>query len=340
LDIQQLLGKIPRPFPTPPLAAFTCLSHAFGHLWGDPAADIASSAAIFKRSPSNHRLLQAMQILNCQRFITYDGPVLLVPASLTEELDATDVLSSIRGQDLNIVYPSMLLVFETPYKTIADNSFSYGLASFYEKGEANPTEVRLAGKPINFFCEAHCRYLITTVFWDQNEEVSSSSLPMEPDWDDAPDKSFETILQKYQDTFFADELRPKLPKEEEESIEVSRLFVNRLIQINLILQAYPEMIQASEAKGRRSFRLGAGPKQPGRHIRLVSQPQLAEGNRERLNESQGCHVSRHVRRGHWRRQPHSKAWEAANPEVSIGYFPNGDPYHMTWLRPMFVGSIP
>ncbi len=287
------------------------------------------------------RLLNMWNVCSMQWWLLKHGPTIFPSLSLYDAALHTDILSHIEGSDIRVTYPSLMFVLPTARPILSDDSSSritHVIVNIVDNSK--PLSILLGGRTVDLVMPsdpAAPLYILVSSYWD-NGFVSSMSFPLRHG------QSLHKTIEDNRAFIIVDTERlaahpSAIASERAETDRISSIIASLVLNWLLMMQSYPSYIEHRPCRhnSRAAISSFSAYLQPPTASILPSPSPLLSPPSTSPSSSRGP-ASLHWRRGHWRRQPHSPAWEADNPSVGVVLFPDGRRAHMVHIPPVLIGA--
>jgi len=357
MDAMAALGKrwfakSPAGYPAPSQSAVTDVGVYGNLLYKGEVGKILMDA--INRLSHDAITTRVAYINNIQTWLQGNGPTIFVDEEILEMCENTDVLANIHGSDIKTVYPTGYIClpqgkgFKSAY---TGDSLHHIWFQIYEPGMHKAI---INGEEFNLGMRG--RRLFIHAYWDTVADCSSFLLPLDSETDVLSEviRVNSTKLLAGQVTRGRKQIDGTLeggitdtstgmsPEDlSDESHDLCTWMAPLICNILLLMQSYPQYFDKMDiAKSSRQNFKGSPPpvsmilrRSPKKNVF-----QKVVGSSNERSEPTGATVSRHWRRGHWRRQVHGDLWELQNPDVRVIEMTENRRAHMNWIVPILVNA--
>lgn len=307
------------------------LGIAAENLFSGPSIPVLS---LMDAMPIGSRTLTMLQFACAQTWLATNGPLYTIDAAMAEQLVRTDVLSSVRGNDIRrknhamwFMVPESVAFRDTEtggritsivvaHVEVRDGKGDY---VFKSSGVQIPVDVIGTDVPRLF---AYASY--------DNGEVSCVHVPLFPER--TINESLDMADRVITDELYCTDADPV------EVRNATRWIIQFVVNAMLILQAYPQYVASSKVAKRNCFKTCSTVPIMAHMAKPLARVEVPETPGNAPSSERGTKQRQHWRGGHWRRQPHSTNF-VVTESMTVGTFPDGRTYHMVWIEPYMIGRV-
>lgn len=295
--------------------------------------------------PEQTRLLMIWQMSGIQWWLLQNGITVFVEDHIAEACEHTDVLECVTGSDIHEAYPHMMFALSEKSRLTnrrGDDWINYILVNFVSG--THELVAKYGHGTMGVSMPTDCKkFVIFNSFW-KSGFVSSAAFPLHEN------KNLKDEIGVYTQEYIDDEFRTHalnaegLAEEHAETAELGRKVAALVFNCCLLMQSYPEYIQRNRDADNRRLMLRGHPAPTAYRLNdrtaPIKPPPVDESPRPHAATGDDTReIAPHWRRGHWRRQPHSDAWEVEHPDIKVVLFPDGRRAHMVRIPPLFIRGV-
>lgn len=278
------------------------------------------------------RLLLMMEVTNIQQWANVGQFKTVFPsAEIVQACMNTRALETVYGVDLRPPYPTTMFTMPQAYPFLAKDGrpIHHMLITFFDNAIL---EMKIGGAIREVrFPDRYDRMVLIGIYWPDNE-CQTLAIPLE-------DQPIYKTIEYYSHKILKAEFSHSTPEQQFVERETGPRITEFIISMVLAMQSYPEYVSSFQTRYRPP---GSKNTKVTTALRLSRTTDLyrtiVTKKRVTASHSDRKGPTTHWRVGHWRRQPHSKPWEAENPSIPSLHHQRIGRYHMVWIRPILVGT--